>query len=105
MYENIQLYHNIIQPYKVIYENIRLYYNIIHNAVTRYSTKGNAVTRYAVYRITCGTPSAQMAVLQTILASNVPETILLFFCFRAIRAQTEKAEYMIAKETYTIRKR
>ena len=44
-------------------------------------------------------------VLQTILASNVPETILLFFCFRVIRAQTEKAEYMITKETYTIRKR
>ena len=43
--------------------------------------------------------------LQTILASNVPETILLFFCFRVIRAQTEKAEYMITKETYTIRKR
>ena len=44
-------------------------------------------------------------ILQTILASNVPETILLFFCFRVIRAQTEKAEYMITKETYTIRKR
>ena len=26
------------------------------NAVMRYSTKGDAVTRYAVYRISCGTP-------------------------------------------------
>ena len=28
------------------------------NAVTRYSTKGDAVTRYAVYRISWGTPRA-----------------------------------------------
>ena len=28
----------------------------LNDAVTRYSTKGNAVTRYAVYRITCGAP-------------------------------------------------
>ena len=29
------------------------------NTATRYSTKGDAVTRYAVYRIRCGTPSWQ----------------------------------------------
>ena len=44
-------------------------------------------------------------ILHTILASNVPETILLFFCFRVIRTQTEKAESMIGKESYRIRKR
>ena len=36
-----------------------------NNAVTRYSTKGNAVTRYAVYRITCGTPSASICLMES----------------------------------------
>ena len=40
-----------------------------------------------------------------IISYNIPETFLLYFCFQAIREQTEKSRQAIGQESYTRRKR
>lgn len=41
----------------------------------------------------------------TILSSNIPEAILLFFCFKAIQQQTEKSKALISENSFQSRKR
>ena len=40
-----------------------------------------------------------------IIASNIPETFLLYYCYKAIQDQTEKSRQAIGKDSYLKRKR
>ena len=40
-----------------------------------------------------------------IIASNIAETYLLYYCYKAIQEQTEKSRQAIGKDSYSRRKR
>ena len=39
------------------------------------------------------------------IASNIPESYMLYYCFKAIQQQTEKSRQSIGQESYSTRKR
>ena len=39
------------------------------------------------------------------IASNIPESYMLYYCFKAIQEQTEKSRQSIGQESYITRKR
>ena len=43
--------------------------------------------------------------IQTLIASNLLDAILLYVCFNKVKHQTEKSRKMIGKKAYEVRKR
>ena len=43
--------------------------------------------------------------IQTLIASNLLDAILLYVCFNKVKHQTEKSKEMIGKKAYEVRKR
>ena len=74
----------------------RYEYHYDKPAGTQTCTKGGIVLRILCWLTIMG---------HMIISYNIPETYMLYLCFKAIKAQTEKSRESIGQENYNRRKR